>query len=80
MGQFAMALAILKVQVGAGFLHDMKEMVNDDEYSDVTFIVDGQPVYAHRAVLAKRCDHFAAMFRSGMRESEAYDLIANYLS
>ena len=58
------------VPVSAGFLHDLKEMVNDDEYSDVTFIVEGQPVYAHRAVLAKRSDHFAAMFRSGMRESE----------
>eukprot|EP00804_Cyclotella_cryptica_P017747 CCRYP_001181-RA/>CCRYP_001181-RA protein AED:0.06 eAED:0.06 QI:2605/0.71/0.87/1/0.71/0.87/8/186/753 len=59
------------VPVSAGFLHDMKDMVNEDEYSDVTFIVEGQPVYAHRAVLSKRCDHFAAMFRSGMRESEA---------
>lgn len=59
------------VPVSAGYLHDMKEMVNDEEYSDVTFIVEGQPIYALRAVLAKRCDHFAAMFRSGMRESEA---------
>lgn len=58
------------VPVSAGFLHDLKEMVNEDEYSDVTFIVGGQPVHAHRAVLAKRCEHFAAMFRSGMRESE----------
>ncbi|KAL7449266.1 hypothetical protein ACHAWC_002476 [Mediolabrus comicus] len=59
------------VPVSAGYLHDMKEMVNDEEYSDVTFIVEGQPIYALRAVLAKRCEHFAAMFRSGMRESEA---------
>jgi len=58
------------VPVSAGFLHDLKDMVNEDEYSDVTFIVEGQPVYAHRAVLSKRCEHFAAMFRSGMRESE----------
>lgn len=58
------------VPINAGFLHDMKEMVNDEEYSDVTFIVEGQPIYALRAVLAKRCEHFAAMFRSGMRESE----------
>jgi len=58
------------VPISAGFLHDMKEMVNDEEYSDVTFIVEGQPVYALRSVLAKRCEHFAAMFRSGMRECE----------
>jgi RCC1 and BTB domain-containing protein len=58
------------VPISAGFLHDMKEMVNDDEYSDVTFIVEGRPVYALRAVLAKRSETFAAMFRSGMKESE----------
>lgn len=58
------------VPISAGFLHDMKEMLNDEEYSDVTFVVEGRPVYALRAVLAKRCDHFAAMFRSGMRECE----------
>eukprot|EP00569_Conticribra_weissflogii_P016347 CAMPEP_0171399114 /NCGR_PEP_ID=MMETSP0880-20121228/6388_1 /TAXON_ID=67004 /ORGANISM="Thalassiosira weissflogii, Strain CCMP1336" /LENGTH=839 /DNA_ID=CAMNT_0011913219 /DNA_START=41 /DNA_END=2560 /DNA_ORIENTATION=- len=59
------------VPISSGFLHDMKDMVNDEEYSDVTFIVEDQPVYALRAILAKRCEHFAAMFRSGMRESEA---------
>merc|ERR1712127_1109032 len=44
-------------------------MVDNEEYSDVTFIVENQPVYAHRTILAGRCEHFAAMFRSGMRES-----------
>jgi RCC1 and BTB domain-containing protein len=57
------------VPVTASFLHDLKDMVDDDQYSDVTFLVEGRPVKAHRAVLAKRCEHFAAMFRSGMRES-----------
>lgn len=56
------------VPISAGFLYDLKEMLNDEEYSDVTFVVEGRPVYALRAVLAKRCEHFAAMFRSGMRE------------
>lgn len=56
------------VPISAAFLHDLKEMVNDEEYSDVTFVVEGRHVYALRAVLAKRCEHFAAMFRSGMRE------------
>merc|ERR1712228_76791 len=57
------------VPVTTSFMQDMKDMVNDDEYSDVTFIVDDRPVHAHRVILAKRCEHFAAMFRSGMRES-----------
>ena len=44
-------------------------MINDSEYSDVTFILEDQPVYAHKSVLSNRCEIFAAMFRSGMRES-----------
>jgi len=44
-------------------------MINDREYSDVTFILDDQAVYAHKSILASRCEIFAAMFRSGMRES-----------
>lgn len=51
------------------FLQDLRSMVNDDEFSDVTFVVSGHRIHAHRAILAKRCEHFAAMFRSGMRES-----------
>jgi RCC1 and BTB domain-containing protein len=47
----------------------MRALVNDDEFSDVTFLVEDRPVHAHRAILAQRCEHFAAMFRSGMRES-----------
>ncbi|KAL7530787.1 hypothetical protein ACHAXR_004851 [Thalassiosira sp. AJA248-18] len=58
------------VPISAVFLQDFSEMVNDEEYSDVTFVVEGRSVYALRAVLAKRCEHFAAMFRSGMRECE----------
>jgi len=58
------------IPVTSSYASQMRAMVNDDEFSDVTFLVEDQPVYAHRAILAQRCDHFAAMFRSGMRESE----------
>jgi RCC1 and BTB domain-containing protein len=47
----------------------MRGLVNDDEFADVTFLIDGERIFAHRAILAQRCEHFAAMFRSGMRES-----------
>lgn len=58
------------IPVTSSYSSQMRAMVNDEEFSDVTFVVeDNQPVYAHRAILAQRCDHFAAMFRSGMRES-----------
>mmetsp|Transcript_53125 Transcript_53125/g.60193 ORF Transcript_53125/g.60193 Transcript_53125/m.60193 type:complete len:609 (-) Transcript_53125:2595-4421(-) len=57
------------IPVSSAYSSQMRAMVNDEEFSDVTFLVEDQPVYAHRAILAQRCDHFAAMFRSGMRES-----------
>jgi RCC1 and BTB domain-containing protein len=57
------------IPVTTTYASQMRAMVNDDEFSDITFLVEDTPVYAHRAILAQRCDHFAAMFRSGMRES-----------
>lgn len=57
------------VPVTTAYSSQMRALVNDEEFADVTFTVEDQPIYAHRAILAQRCDHFAAMFRSGMRES-----------
>lgn len=58
------------VPVTASFLKNMRSMIDDDEFADVVFKVGGgELVYAHRCILASRCHHFAAMFRSGMRES-----------
>lgn len=51
------------------YASQMRAMVNDEEFSDITFLVEGQSIYAHRAILAQRCDHFAAMLRGGFRES-----------
>lgn len=52
---------------------DMRKLVNNPAYSDVTFLVEGQPVYATRAHLATRCEHFRALFYGGMRESASSD-------
>jgi leucine-zipper-like transcriptional regulator 1 len=51
-------------------LDDLHELVNNPEmFPDVTFLVEGEPVYAHKAILCARSAHFRAMFKSGMRES-----------
>ena len=48
----------------------MRKLVNnEDAFSDVTFLVGGKPIYAHKAILAAQCDQFSAMFSGGMRES-----------
>ncbi|XP_048854506.1 kelch-like protein 22 [Brienomyrus brachyistius] len=35
---------------------------------DVTLLVDGQPIQAHRLLLAASCDYFRGMFAGGLRE------------
>lgn len=57
------------IQVSGKYASQIRTLVNDDEFSDVTFIIENQQVFAHRAILAARCEPFAAMLRSGMRES-----------
>jgi leucine-zipper-like transcriptional regulator 1 len=47
---------------------------NDEEFSDVTFIVQGRRVYGHRMVLAIVSDIFRAMFTSGFRESSSSEI------
>jgi RCC1 and BTB domain-containing protein len=65
------AAALHSVPVSALYSQQFRSLVNDDEFSDVTFLVgeNTEPVHAHRAILVQRCETFAAMFRSGMRES-----------
>lgn len=70
-----LAGGVSAVPVTTTYSSHMRALVNDQEFSDVTFTVEDQPVYAHRAILAGRCEHFAAMFRSGMRESAAEAVI-----
>merc|ERR1712061_214081 len=49
----------------------MRKLINNPMFADVTFLVEGQPVYATRAHLASRSDHFRALLYGGMRESSA---------
>mmetsp|Transcript_29055 Transcript_29055/g.41088 ORF Transcript_29055/g.41088 Transcript_29055/m.41088 type:complete len:593 (-) Transcript_29055:1722-3500(-) len=64
-----LAGGVNSIPVTTTYSSQMRGLVNDDEFSDVTFLVEDQPVHAHKAVMAQRCEHFAAMFRSGFRES-----------
>ena len=50
-------------------IRGLTEHVNCKDFSDVTFMVESKPFYAHRIVLASMSEHFRAMFKSGMKES-----------
>lgn len=73
-GNFCSSFGTNSVPVASSYIQHMKDMVNDPQFSDVTFIVDDRQIYAHRSILASRCEHFAAMFRSGMRESHENEI------
>ncbi|XP_077443062.1 BTB/POZ domain-containing protein 9 [Stigmatopora argus] len=63
-----------------------------EEYSDVTFLVEGKRFPAHRVILAARCHYFRALLYGGMKESrpqaevsledtraEAFSMLLRYL-
>lgn len=48
--------------------HDLENILNDPHFADVTLIVEGHNIKAHKAVLSARSPVFAAMFSSEMLE------------
>jgi len=57
-------------------LSSMRRLINNpDLFTDIIFIVEGQPIHAHKAVLAAQCQQFHAMFSSGMRESTQTEIM-----
>jgi len=53
---------------------DLRKMLNNEARSDVTFIVEGKPLYAHRAVIMARCEPFEAMLDGPMREANQREI------
>jgi len=46
-------------------IENMRRLLNDPDFSDITFIVQGQRIHAHKAILVAQCEHFRAMFTGG---------------
>lgn len=58
------------------FERQLKHFFNDEEFSDVSFLVEGRRVYGHRMVLSLVSDCFRAMFTSsnGFREANEEEI------
>ncbi len=57
--------AITSQSVDSLLTHLRSMLNNKDALPDVTFMVEGRPIFAHRALLAARSEHFRGMFTSG---------------
>jgi len=59
---------------------DYVKMFNNTFLSDIVFHVEGKQVYAHKAILAARCEYFANLYRSGMKDALASETHVNTYS
>jgi leucine-zipper-like transcriptional regulator 1 len=67
---FDFALYDLSFDVASStIISDFRLLVNNDTLSDVTFVVEGRSVYAHKLMLM-RCSYFEALFLGQMREAQ----------
>mmetsp|Transcript_30091 Transcript_30091/g.39615 ORF Transcript_30091/g.39615 Transcript_30091/m.39615 type:complete len:639 (-) Transcript_30091:210-2126(-) len=48
---------------------DLKAMLNNPARSDVTFLLEGKPLYAHRIIIMARCEPLERMLDGPMREA-----------
>jgi hypothetical protein len=63
----------------ATLVSDLRSMINNSTLSDVTFVVEGQSVYAHKLMLM-RCPYFEALFLCKMRESRMTEIPISQVS
>jgi len=57
-----------------GHLAQIGELCLNDLYSDVTLMVEGQALKAHRNILAAKSDYFRSLLTSGMKESHSKEV------
>ncbi|ETW05966.1 hypothetical protein, variant 7 [Aphanomyces invadans] len=67
----------IKLETQRGMVGHYRELLfqQDATYSDITFLVQGKPIVAHKAIVAAQSTHFQRMFSSGMRESHQSTIV-----
>ncbi|XP_053950213.1 BTB/POZ domain-containing protein 9 [Anastrepha ludens] len=62
------------VKLTERFSEQMAQLCMNDDYSDVTFIVEDQRLPAHRVILAARSEYFRALLFGGLCESRQSEI------
>ncbi|GAB9474309.1 hypothetical protein Gpo141_00011440 [Globisporangium polare] len=52
----------------------LKYFMNSEEFSDISFLVEGRVVYAHKVILSLLSERFRGMFTAGFRESSQKEI------
>ena len=68
-GGFYHSLVLVQEGEAKSLSNDVAVLLNNPMYSDVTFLVEGKPVYAHRCILSARCELLEKMLDGPMIES-----------
>jgi hypothetical protein len=58
----------------------MSEYLNQEQFSDVTFLVEGRRLHAHRILLTMFSDYFRRAFECGMRETFEPEIVIEGIS
>src|SRR5690606_6949045 len=62
------------------FISDMRALLNNPQFCDVTFIVENKPVYGWKGLLVTRCEVFRAMFTGTLREASESNVVITDVS
>lgn len=60
----------LDMKVGPTVQESIKSCFNDQETSDLTFLVEKQLIYVHKAILKIRCEYFRSMLQTHWQENQ----------
>lgn len=55
-------------------------LLDNASFSDVTFVIEGKKMYAHRCILYARSEYFRSMFDSKMRETSEKEITIQNIS
>ena len=60
-------------------LQDLEALINQDSFSDVTFVVEDQKVFGHKFLMS-RSSYFSALLAGGMAESSSKEVVLSGVS